>query len=447
MTGKLKALLAMVIPAVVAGMFLAATPAAAATLTQVTNFGTNPSNLNMYIYVPDNVAARPALLVAMHYCTGSASAIFNGGAHDYVTAADQYGYIIVFPEVTRSGQCFDVYSPQALQRGGGSDPVGIISMVNWAKSHYNVDPARVFATGFSSGAMMTNVMAAGYPDVFAAGSAFMGVPATCFATGSGSNTWNSQCANGQISRTPQQWGDAARAMYPGYTGRYPRMQLWHGTADTTLYYANFGEEIKQWTNLDGVSQTPVLTDHPQSSWTRTRYGSSATTAPVEGISVNGVGHSLPLSGMVAYAVAFFGLNSAPPPSTAPPTTAPPTTAPPTTPPPTTAPPTTPPPTGQPGTCTATYRLVNNWGSGFQGEVTVKNNGSSTLNGWTVRMTLASGQSITQLWSGVNTGTSGVVTVRNASYNGTLGANASTTFGFTANGNGSTAPGGVSCTSP
>ena len=50
------------------------------------------------------------------------------------------------------------------------------------------------------------------------------------------------------------------------------MQLWHGTTDTTLHYNNFGEEIKQWTNLHGLSQTPAFTDHPQSNWTRTRYG-------------------------------------------------------------------------------------------------------------------------------------------------------------------------------
>ncbi|MFB9235618.1 cellulose binding domain-containing protein [Plantactinospora siamensis] len=134
-----------------------------------------------------------------------------------------------------------------------------------------------------------------------------------------------------------------------------------------------------------------------------------------------------------------------PPTTAPPTTAPPTTAPPTTPPPSTAPPTTPPPTGGPGACTATYRSVNSWPGGFQGEVTVTNNGGTPLNGWTVRLTLAGGQAISSLWNGTNTGTTGNVTVRNAAYNGNLGANASTTFGFTATGDGATPPSNVGCT--
>ncbi|WP_410820106.1 cellulose binding domain-containing protein [Micromonospora sp. 050-3] len=126
-------------------------------------------------------------------------------------------------------------------------------------------------------------------------------------------------------------------------------------------------------------------------------------------------------------------------------TTPPTTPPPTDPP--TDPPTTPPPTGEPGTCAATYRTLNTWPGGFQAEVTVANNSTAPLNGWTVGLTLASGQAISSLWSGTNTGTTGSVTVRNAPYNGTVGPNASTTFGFTATGNGATAPGNVTCTSP
>ena len=90
-------------------------------------------------------------------------------------------------------------------------------MVSYVQQRYNADPNRVFATGVSSGAMMTNVLLGVYPDVFKAGAAFAGVPFGCFATTDGS-TWNSQCANGQIIRTPQQWGDLVRDAYPGYTG-------------------------------------------------------------------------------------------------------------------------------------------------------------------------------------------------------------------------------------
>ncbi|WP_309115370.1 PHB depolymerase family esterase [Saccharothrix sp.] len=294
--------------ALLAATLITSGTASAATLTRVTNFGTNPTNLNMYVYAPDTVAAQPALLVLVHYCGGSASAIFNGNGRDFATAADRYGYVVVVPEATREGRCFDVSTQAGLTRNGGSDSTGIMAMVTWARQRYNVDPARIVVSGFSSGAMMTNVLAAQYPDVFAAGAAFSGVPAGCFATTNGS-LWNSQCAGGNITRTPQEWGNTARNMFPGYTGRYPRMQFWHGDQDTTLAYRNFGEEIKQWTNLHGLSQTPSFTDRPQSSWTRTRYGDTTTKATVEGISITGTGHTLPQAGMLAYAISFLGLDN------------------------------------------------------------------------------------------------------------------------------------------
>ncbi|MFE0588370.1 cellulose binding domain-containing protein [Micromonospora echinospora] len=123
------------------------------------------------------------------------------------------------------------------------------------------------------------------------------------------------------------------------------------------------------------------------------------------------------------------------------------TTPPTSPPPTSPPPTSPPPTSGPADCAATYRTVNSWNDGFQGEFTVTNTSAGTLNGWTVRLTLASGQAISSLWNGTATGTTGTVVVGNTPYNGTLSPNGTTTFGFTATGNGATPPGAVTCTSP
>jgi len=63
------------------------------------------------------------------------------------------------------------------------------------------------------------------------------------------------------------------------------------------------------------------------------------------------------------------------------------------------------------------------------------------------VTLAGGQTITNLWNGVNTGTSGAVSVKNAAYNGTIAGSGSTTFGYVANGNGTLTPTGLACASP
>jgi hypothetical protein len=75
-------------------------------------------------------------------------------------------------------------------------------MVRYAIKNYGVSSDLVFMTGTSSGAMMTNVLAGAYPDLFKGGAAFAGVPYGCFA---GSGMWNSQCATGTLSKTAQQW--------------------------------------------------------------------------------------------------------------------------------------------------------------------------------------------------------------------------------------------------
>lgn len=291
---------------VLCGAALCSVSASAASLTEISNFGPNPSGLRMHVYAPDVLRSPPPILVAVHYCTGSGPAFFNNT--EFRTLADRYGFIVIYPSATRSGNCFDVSSPQALRRDGGSDPVGIRSMITYVVQSYGADANRVYATGASSGGMMTNVLLGVYPDVFKAGAAFMGVPFACFATTDGS-MWNSACANGQITHTPQEWGNLVRNAYPGYTGARPRMQVWHGTDDATLRFPNFEEEIKQWTNVLGVSQTPSFTDSPQANWTRTRYGATGVGAPVEAIRIQGVGHSLPLAGQAAMAIQFFGLDS------------------------------------------------------------------------------------------------------------------------------------------
>jgi poly(hydroxyalkanoate) depolymerase family esterase len=253
-----------------AGLSLQAAPqAAAASLTQITNFGDNPTGLQMYLYVPNNVKANPPILLALHGCQGSGPYLYS--STDFGSLADQYGFIVIYPSTNPGGSCWDVSSSQALTRNGGSDPVGLMSMITYTEQHYGGNPNAVYVTGESSGAMMTNVMAADYPDVFKAGAAFMGVPYHCFYTNS-VRGWNGPCAGGQVSMTPQQWGDLVRnAADPGYTGPRPRMQLWHGTADPTLNYNNLGEEVKQWTNVLNVSQTPSSTDSPVSGWTWTSW--------------------------------------------------------------------------------------------------------------------------------------------------------------------------------
>jgi ligand-binding SRPBCC domain-containing protein len=99
----------------------------------------------------------------------------------------------------------------------------------------------------------------------------------------------------------------------------------------------------------------------------------------------------------------------------------------------------------PSSCTAVYSLVGNpWQGGFQGQVTVTNNGPTATSSWTVTLTFADGQSIAQLWGARTTSTTSPYTITNETYNGVLAANASTTFGFIGNGNGATAAPTLTC---
>jgi endo-1,4-beta-xylanase len=103
-----------------------------------------------------------------------------------------------------------------------------------------------------------------------------------------------------------------------------------------------------------------------------------------------------------------------------------------------------PTSGATGGCTGTYSTTDAWSGGFQGGVKVTAS-NSAVNDWTVHRSLASGQSISQVWNGTLSTSGSNVTVKNVSYNSSLSPSASTAFGFLANGTASTPT--LTCTSP
>ncbi len=418
---KLSLLLATATSLVVGGLAITTpAPAAAASLAEVTNFGNNPGGMRMHVYVPDSRPTNPAIVVAMHGCGGSGPGFHSGS--EFASLADRQGFVVVYPSAQQEagfGKCFDTWSAAAKRRGGGSDPVSLVSMVTYVQQRYGGDPNKVFATGSSSGGMMTNHMLALYPDVFKAGAAFMGVPFDCFANAADYPPGSSRCTgSGGANRTPQQWGDSVRQANPGYTGPRPRVQLWHGTNDTLVPYSLLQEAVEQWTDVFGLSQTPTSTDTPQPTWNRRRYADASGTTRVEAYSVQGAGHSLPSTGMAAQAIAFFGLDGTGTPTTTTTTT---TT------------------TTQPGTgsCRVTS-TVNAWSTGLTESITVTNTGSTAINGWSLAFPLPSGQSITSGWNATYSPSSGQVTARNATYNAAIPPNGSIDIGFQASHNGNTA---------
>ena len=241
----------------------------------------------MYLYVPDTVAARHR--ACSWRCTTAPAAARPStpapSSRRWPTGTASSSSTRRRPAAASASTC-----PHRRRCAATA------AATRWASSPWSTTsgsatrrPDRIFATGASSGAMMTNVLLGDYPDVFTAGAAFVGVPFGCFATTDGSE-WNSACANGQVIKTPQQWGDLVRNAYPGYTGARPRMQVWHGTNDDDAALPQLrrrDQAVDQRPRAEpDARRSPT---RPQSGWTRTRYGGTGGTAPVEAISMQGVG--------------------------------------------------------------------------------------------------------------------------------------------------------------
>lgn len=266
-------------------------PAAATpTLNQVPGFGTNPGGLNMYSYLPANLAAKPALVVALHGCTQSANDYYaDSGWPKY---ADLYGFAVVFAEQPSgsglTAKCFDWGDTSNDTRGRGQ-ALSVYQMVQYAESHYSVDPARVFLTGLSAGGGMTADLLADYPDVFAAGSVDSGPPAQCATAGITDSSCTSTNSN---TKTPKQWGDLVRASDPGYTGSWPRVQVWNGAADYLVKPVALAESRDQWTDVWSIGQTPSSSATLTGNTTENIYNDAKGKPAVETFSIPNMGHGL-----------------------------------------------------------------------------------------------------------------------------------------------------------
>jgi hypothetical protein len=98
-------------------------------------------------------------------------------------------------------------------------------------------------------------------------------------------------------------------------------------------------------------------------------------------------------------------------------------------------PTAPPPAT--GTCTLASAITNSWPGGYQLQLTVTNSGTSLLTGWTAGFMFAdTAETITSSWDATVTQTGQQVTADSASFDGSVAAGASTTFGVVVTGSNS-----------
>ncbi|HKO49138.1 MAG TPA: PHB depolymerase family esterase [Polyangiaceae bacterium] len=274
-----------------ASVLLAASPGIAGPGPLNKDYG---GNLSMTLYTPTTPAASPAILVAMHYCTGKAS-----NATWFDAAAEKYGFYVIAPDAGK--QCFDASATRA------GDRADVVKMVQYVITQKKTDKNRVFAAGFSSGGCMVNTLLAIYPDVFAGGSALPGFPAGTWPAG---DTVCTQCGNSMSmppNKTPQQWGDMARTAF-AFTGTRPCVQEWVGGGEEYSFKNYLPAVTAQFTNLMDLGAGTSGTGAP-SGWTRTVYKDSAGNVRLEtNLGPASQKHDLTGANLAGQVVSFLGLD-------------------------------------------------------------------------------------------------------------------------------------------
>lgn len=151
-------------------LFLAAALMAPALKANVEGTSADPNGSFHYFgYAASTVGAKPVpLVVALHGCLEDPFD-FEAGTR-WFEDAQANGYVVVMPshsfyDDTNPNRCFQYWNNH--DRGKG-EPAAIVGVVKAVEQKFDIDPNRVYVTGFSSGGAMAVALAADYPDVFAA---------------------------------------------------------------------------------------------------------------------------------------------------------------------------------------------------------------------------------------------------------------------------------------
>jgi poly(hydroxyalkanoate) depolymerase family esterase len=253
----------------------------------------NPGNLRARCYVPDGLKAGAPLVVVLHGCTQDAAVYDHGSG--WSTLADRHGFALLFPEQQRANNpmlCFNWFSVGDTQRGMG-EAASIRGMIEAMKKAHGVDPARIFVTGLSAGGAMASAMLATYPEVFAAGAILAGVAYGC-ADGVAEAF---DCMGGRARSDAAALAAQVRRASP-HKGPWPRVQVWHGSADSTVAPSNADAIALQWAALHGLEPKPDRVDEVETYPRRAWLGPEGEPL-IEQYSVTGMAHGVPLDGSAA----------------------------------------------------------------------------------------------------------------------------------------------------
>ncbi|GGO97005.1 extracellular catalytic domain type 1 short-chain-length polyhydroxyalkanoate depolymerase [Stakelama pacifica] len=258
-------------------------------LTSLSDFGSNPGDLDAFCYIPADLPPASPLVVVLHGCGQNAAGYDS--ASGWSALADRAGFALLFPQqraANNPNRCFNWFTRSDTKRDSG-EALSIRQMVDAMVVRHAIDTTRIFVTGLSAGGAMTSVMLATYPELFAGGAIIAGLP---YGTALG--------VQQALDRMKGQGGPDRDALpdlvrdASSHRGVWPRISLWHGTADTTVVPANAEAILSQWRTLHGVADRPAQEDsvdgYPHRIWTDAKG-----RAVIEEYSITNMGHGTPLS--------------------------------------------------------------------------------------------------------------------------------------------------------
>ncbi|HWE10686.1 MAG TPA: PHB depolymerase family esterase [Solirubrobacteraceae bacterium] len=256
------------------------------------NSFTNGSGTLAYqLYVPSTYKAGTSmpLVVALHGCTESADVFRQLTRWDQL--AEQKGFIVLFPQQSSGNnqfECWNFFQSADMSRGSG-EPAIISGMTQMVQQKYTVDTKRTYVAGLSAGGAMSSVMAATYPDIYAAAGIGSGCEYAASAT----------CA-GSKSADPTQAAQSAYSAMGSYARVMPVI-LFEGDQDTTVPPVNAQQAVQQWQSTDGLvskSSMPAAamnvtngTAPGGQTYTISHYGDGQGHEIIQSWLVHGMGHA------------------------------------------------------------------------------------------------------------------------------------------------------------
>jgi poly(hydroxyalkanoate) depolymerase family esterase len=258
-------------------------------LKELTDFGSNPGHTRMFAHIPRNLARNPPLVIALHGYSQSA-AIYDRGS-GWSTLADEHGFLVVYPEQQRASSPeggFSWFVPGHVERDRG-EALSIRQIIEYTAEEFGVDRRRVFVTGFCAGGSMASAMLAIYPELFHGGAIIAGLPYGCATTVAEAFETMFGTRTGAASGL----GDCVRAA-SRYAGPWPKISVWHGSADTIVKPSNADDIVQQWVEVHGLKEEPDYMenaeDHFHGVW------ENADGEPViEAYMISDMDHGVPIS--------------------------------------------------------------------------------------------------------------------------------------------------------